>query len=528
MTQDRHSRELALRKRFRNDFPFYAKKCLKIRNKIGKSVPLILNKPQLHIHDKLEEQKARTGKVRALILKGRKQGASTYIGARFYHRSTNWRGQEVFVMAHEQSASETLFKMTTRFHENIPPVMKASTGRSNAKELVFDVLDGGYIVATAGAAETGRSKTPLLFHGSEAAFWKNAATHMAGAIQAVPYEDGTEIILESTANGLGGTFHEMWQDAEAGIGDYQAIFIPWFWSPEYRRKPDPDFSLNDDEEKYKALHGLDNEQMAWRRAKIQELRDPMLFMQEFPATPDEAFQSTGHDSYIKTVDVLRARKADLEPSGPLIIGADPARSEAKGADRFGLAWRRGRKVEKFERWHGVDTVTAAGRIKDIIDKEDPKAVFIDAGGLGIGVIDILHSYGGKYKRIVIGVNFGSTKCINPKRFLDSGEEAPGPYNRRAEMWMNSKEWLEDELGADIPDENELQADAVAPGYKYNLKQQVILESKQAMKKRGIRSPDLWDAVALTFAQPVSNTSVIDEIEAAFGSAGTNGGGWQGN
>jgi len=140
---------------------------------------------------------------------------------------------------------------------------------------------------------------------------------------------------------------------------------------------------------------------------------------------------------------------------------------------------------------------------------------------------VLHSYGGKYLKIVIGINFGSTKTVNPTRYLESGEPAPAAYNRRAEMWMNSKEWLQDELGSDIPDKNELQSDAVAPGYKYNHKQQIILESKESMKKRGVRSPDLWDALALTFAQPVSNTSVIDEINAALGSKSAAGGGWQG-
>jgi hypothetical protein len=51
--------------------------------------------------------------------------------------------------------------------------------------------------------------------------------------------------------------------------------------------------------------------MAWRRAKIAELKDPLLFKQEYPATAAEAFQTTGHDSFIKPNDVLKARKASL-------------------------------------------------------------------------------------------------------------------------------------------------------------------------------------------------------------------------
>jgi hypothetical protein len=55
---------------------------------------------------------------------------------------------------------------------------------------------------------------------------------------------------------------------------------------------------------------------------------------------------------------------------------------------------------------------------------------------------------------------------------------------------------------DIPDTDALQADACAPGYKYDSLTRVLLESKQDIRKRGLRSPDEWDAVALTFAEPV--------------------------
>src|SRR3546814_12265242 len=76
--------------------------------------------------------------------------------------------------------------------------------------------------------------TVQYFHGSEVAFWPFAADHAAGVIQAVPDIAGTEIILESTANGIGNYFHQQWQRAEAGQSEYQANFIPWYWHGEYR------------------------------------------------------------------------------------------------------------------------------------------------------------------------------------------------------------------------------------------------------------------------------------------------------
>lgn len=58
-------------------------------------------------------------------------------------------------------------------------------------------------------------------------------------------------------------------------------------------------------------------------------------------------------------------------------------------------------------------------------------------------------------------------------------------------------------GADIPDSDALQADACGPGYKYDSSTRLVLESKDDMRRRDAPSPDEWDAVALTFAEPVS-------------------------
>lgn len=481
-------------RRLRSDLELYAERCLKIRTKTGKTVPLIFNEAQRHIHQRLEAQRARTGKVRALVLKGRQQGASTYIGARYYHRAAMNRGLQVYILTHEADATNNLFGMVERYHKHNP--LKPSTGTANAKELVFDRLDSGYSVGTAGAAETGRSKTTQLFHGSEAAFWRNAKSHFAGVVQTIPDLPGTESILESTGNGVDNEFHARWQLAEAGVGDYQAIFVPWFWSKEYRRVVPPGFELTKDEADYRSAHGLDLEQMAWRRAKVIELKDPLLFMQEYPATPDEAFQATGHDSFISPAVVLAARKANLEGVGPLVIGVDPKRD---GTDRFSIAWRRGRKVEKVESDAApIDTLRAAGKLKTIIEADKPAKVFIDAGG-GAGIYDILVSW--NFEKVVTLVSFGSAPIMPPKLDED-GKPMAGPANRRAEMWSLSRDWLEDEGGADLPDLNSIQSDACAPGFHYDTAQRLLLTSKEQMRAKGIRSPDEWDAIALTFAEPV--------------------------
>jgi hypothetical protein len=237
--------------------------------------------------------------------------------------------------------------------------------------------------------------------------------------------------------------------------------------------------------------------MAWRRAKIVELNDPLLFRQEYPATAAEAFQMSGHDSFIPPELVARARKARCEPSGPLVIGYDPAWT---GGDRHAMAWRRGRVVLKVETRLKLDTVQAAGWVKRVIDADKPAKLFIDIGNAGAGVYDQLKHMGPPYSHIVEAVNFGSAP-FEPPPLDELGRPSGGPLNRRAEMWMKSKGWLELEGGVQVPDS--LQADACGPSYCYDALTRIVLESKEDMRRRGALSPDEWDAVALTFARPVA-------------------------
>src|SRR3546814_8040535 len=115
--------------------------------------------------------------------------------------------------------------------------------------------------------------TVQYFHGSEVAFWPFAADHAAVVIQAVPDIAGTEIILESTANGIGNYFHQQWQRAEAGQSEYQAIFIPWYWHDEYRSEVPESFALTEADLEYQEAYDLDNAQILWRRHKLAALGD---------------------------------------------------------------------------------------------------------------------------------------------------------------------------------------------------------------------------------------------------------------
>ncbi len=468
----------------KDNIRLHCETCLFIRDKSGKKVRLLLNRAQRHIHAQLEAQRKRTGKVRALILKGRQQGASTYIGARFYCITSISFGQSAFIVAHEQKATDNLFKMVKRYHEHNP--LAPVTGATNAKELVFSRLDSGYKLATAGTDDVGRSNTAQLLHASEFAFWRNAQLHMAGLGNIVADIDGTEIIIESTANGVGTPFHAMWQAAESGSGEYLPIFVPWFWQDEYRAHVPANFTLSADDARYQAAFGLDIEQMAWRSNKIATYGEGFawLFDQEYPATAALAFRTSTHDPLISPTNVQAAVNSRYRlKTGAFVIGCDPAEY---GDDRTAIVFRHGRTVFRTEYHEKKGPMEIAGMLAGYWRDMQPDALFIDKIGIGSGIVDRLKELGIP----VIGVNSAS-----------SAQDGERYANKRAEIWYRMKAWLED-VPNRLPDDMALQADLSAPGYKTHSNGSRLIESKADMKKRGIRSPDGGDALAMTFAEPV--------------------------
>ena len=326
-------------------------------------------------------------------------------------------------------------------------------------------------------------------HNSECAFWNNAADHAKGIMQAVPNAPGTEIILESTANGVGNYFHQQWLAAEAGLSDFIAIFIPWFWQDEYRVTAEDNFTLTTSEEELQKAYLLSNEQIAWRRAKIAELAvngqdGEKAFRQEYPCTPHEAFILTGEDSFISTDAVTKARHTTAEPYGKLVVGVDPARF---GDDRTSIIRRQGRVAYNLQSYTKKDTMEVVGLVNQIIIDEKPAKVMVDVGGLGAGIVDRLYELG--HRDVVVAVNAGSSP-LDGRKYAD----------KRAEMWGLCKEWLSDEP-VQIPDSNSLQADLCGVKYKVDSVSRLRIEAKQDMKKRGIRSSDEADALCLTFALP---------------------------
>jgi len=206
------------------------------------------------------------------------------------------------------------------------------------------------------------------------------------------------------------------------------------------------------------------------------------------------FSAQGDDQLIALADTEDAAKrvyqSDHVKLFPVILGIDPARF---GDDRSVVFRRQGRQAFKPVVYRGIDNMELATRVANLIEEHNPDAVFCDAGA-GSGVIDRLR----QLKYDVIEIPFGG-KAIKPEQYI----------NRRSEMWWLMKQWIEE--GGAIPNDIALKQELATPIYWYDNVGRRVLESKDQIKKRlqGAGSPDLADALALTFALPVAKKEMED-------------------
>ena len=491
--------------RLQNDTRFFARHALMIEDKDGALVPFIFNTAQDFLYERILDQLNRTGWVRILILKGRQQGMSTFVASFYYHLATRKGGKKVFILSHEANTTDMLFQMVDRFQEHIPEPLKPHTGLYNTRQIEFDEIGSRYRTGTAGNDKVGRGGTLQYFHGSEVAFWEKTDGLETGVLQSVASNKGTCIILESTANGMANMFYDkcmsaidLGEDGFPKTGDFELVFIPWFWQKEYRREVPEGFYCEEEEEEIQKNFKLDDEQIYWRRKKIEELKSHWKFRQEYPMTIMDAFVATG-DSLMKKDYIMKAAKAQVsDPTAPLIMGVDCAKKN----DRAVLAWRRGREVTKIlsidpKITGEIDLMHIVGVIALSIQRDNVQKVFMDEA-MAHAVIDRLKELG--FKGIVIGVNF-SNRANEPHIYL----------NKRAEINCLLADWIH-EGGCSIPDDPKVQLDlAIIPDFKLTSSGKKKIMAKDEIKKLLGRSPDITDAIALTFSFPVANSQSVNRL-----------------
>jgi len=244
--------------------------------------------------------------LRDIILKPRQLGFSTLTIGRFFECVINEENVTAVIIAHDADSTQKMFQAVQLMYERLPEAKKEQLngGKNkpkygNRKEYFFAGNNSRIYVGTAGSDKFGRSQTINYLLCSEVAFWPNPEELMTGLLQAVPF-DG-EIVIESTANGVGNYYHQTYEDAKRGKNNWKAHFYAWFQHPEYclPLADNEVIEYDDDERELVEKYNLVPEQIKWRRWKIAEMPQTPdrskedMFKQEYPANDLEAFLNTG-------------------------------------------------------------------------------------------------------------------------------------------------------------------------------------------------------------------------------------------
>jgi hypothetical protein len=293
------------------DPELFAATFLRIKNKKKQLVPLTWNPVQRTLHH------SRTG--RDLVLKARQMGITTYVQGELFRRAvTSSRG--TLTLSHDADATAKLRLMADTFWKHCRfNGIQPRRERDNASLTTYPDYDSVVAIATAGNKQAGRGDSFTDIHGSEVAFWPDAESILAGAMQA----GEPDIILESTANGAQGYFYNLCMEALARRGVWKLHFQAWWDDPTYTIPTSETLIYTDEEEKLVAKHNLTASQIAWRRAKQAELKGK--FPQEYAEDPVSCFLTSGNGYFadILTSETFMAPGgATYQPSHTYTAGLD--------------------------------------------------------------------------------------------------------------------------------------------------------------------------------------------------------------
>lgn len=201
---------------------------------------------------------------------------------------------------------------------------------------------------------------------------------------------------------------------------------------------------------------------------------------------------------LELCEAAKVREVSAIGSAKTVWGVDVARF---GDDSTALAKRKGNvQLEPVQEWWGKDTMQTAGLIKkewdETPDAERPVAINVDVIGIGAGVVDRLKELG----LPAVGVNVAESEAINSDSPKDAKGKPVKQFNRlRDQLWWMGREWLE-ARDCKLCEDEETIAELTTPTYSILSNGLIKVESKDELKKRGVKSPNRADAWLNTFAE----------------------------
>lgn len=293
----------------------------------------------------LIHKSVKDGPVRIIVLKDRSEGFSSYVQARYTLRAKVNDSYNVGVMAHLESVTQNILRKGAIYNNEWrgPPELNLKMKSSSDSEIEW-VNYSRLVAATAGSKGMARSYTFHAVHGSEVAHFPSF-TGFNAMLNTMP--DWADVVLESTANGEGGYFHDTWQKAlsfeevvrihmegdeaaKDAWNGYFRLFFGWHENPKNRLEVSRETAnhirktLTEDEIEYQKMFNLDIGQLAWRRHVIKTkcqgepgMQPEDYFRQEYPAFAEEAF--VGRGSRFFSIRGMATQQALLEHRGPPLL-----------------------------------------------------------------------------------------------------------------------------------------------------------------------------------------------------------------
>ncbi len=249
---------------------------------------------------------------RIIVLKSRRAGMSSGIGAQFWRRTAFVPGRSCSIVAHTKDAASEIASLYEQYEDSyddayekrvqldLPLVKKLRRTARNRQSIRYE-RGSSIKVITGGNKQAARSFSSHCLHLSELPFIKDAATFLTGALQTAPRRPGCFVVIESTPNGVGDPFYVLWQAAAAGQNEFIPVFFAWFEDPvNTKQLADSEVerfanSLTAKEREMQQLHSLTLDQLNWRRWKIRNdcFGSEEVFRQEYPTTAEDCFLTTG-------------------------------------------------------------------------------------------------------------------------------------------------------------------------------------------------------------------------------------------
>lgn len=365
---------------------------LLIIDKQGNIRQLKLNQEQLLVLEALEAG------YNLIIPKARQIGITTIIRAyHFWKTYTANYPIKCAAISHKRESSDEINKMDVGFYDRLPKLLQWPLSKRNTKGFTIKKNGASIKTYTAGGKGGLRSFSVTDLHITEFCFFEDPDELLATALAAL---NGGQCVIESTAQAYGDPMHQLVDRIRRGDlpGKWKLLFFPWYLHEEYSLEVEGTLQLTTDEQKLVEEYSLTQEQIAWRRNKIQEI-GIAKFLTEYPACFEDIFSQKEDVYYIdndlaNVVVIPLTNKeevvlAEPNPKDKYALGVDVASGVGKDYSVIFVLSKLTNQPVYIYRSNRINTDTLAAKIENVSLRYNNAKTLVEANNYGWAVLNEL-------------------------------------------------------------------------------------------------------------------------------------------